>query len=151
MSPGFLLNRPRSLKLSLSTHSVNSSSYFSISCSDLKWDHSNHWSVVQDAPEWTNTLKSKRSVGNGKHVPNHRVNASHYEVTQMLPSAFLVLYYFSGTLLFFFKTSSWVKTLCSHSTRAIYYTHLSLAFSIYVDKTCREGYFDLLEMGFSRR
>lgn len=54
-----------------------------------------------DVPEWTNILKSKRSVGNSKHIPKKHVNASHYEVKKMLPSAFLGLYYIKDTSFFF--------------------------------------------------
>lgn len=75
----------------------------------------NHLLVMLDVPEWANILKSKFSVGNGKHIPKKHVNVSLCEVTKMLPTAFLGLYYLTGVL-FFFVISSRVKTLCLHST-----------------------------------
>lgn len=91
-----------------------------------------------DVPEWTNILKSKCDVGNGKHIPKAHGNWGDKDVN--LCSQGLLLQTFFGQQL----------KLHPHIPHEPHSTYLSPVFSIYADETCREGYFDLLEMGFSR-
>lgn len=56
------------------------------------------------------------------------VNASHYEVTKMLPAAFLDLYYFMNTFFFLQCVKAFIYSPCK--LYAIHICHLSLAFML---------------------